>query len=123
MLSTFERYQRCNLYYEPPRNVTATRIRLEPLDPRPGSGVGQQGSKARDFVLKIANALEQSQRDREPAGVEFESVPESTGGSSQGDDVRGELKSAVGRGLPREGAVLDEVEQLGLPQSKHFHQL
>lgn len=101
MLSTFERYQRCDRYYEPPRRVTATRIRLDPIDPQPGSGAGQQSSKARDFALKIANALKQSQRDREPAGVELESVPQSTGGSSQGDDVRTELKSAVGGALRR----------------------
>jgi hypothetical protein len=101
MLSTFERYQRCDRYYEPSRRVTATRIRLEPLDPQPDSGAGQQSSKARDFALKIANALQQSQRDREPAGVELESVPQATGGSSQGDDVRTELKSAVGRALRR----------------------
>jgi hypothetical protein len=101
MLSTFERYQRCDRYYEPPRRVVSTRIRLDPVDPQAGSGVGQQRPKARDFALEIANALQQSQRDREPAGVEFESVPQSTGGSSQGDDVRAELKSAVGRALRR----------------------
>ncbi len=101
MLSTFERYRRCDRYYEPPRNVTAARIRLDPIAPQPDSGVGQQRPKARDFALKIANALKQSQRDRESSGVELESVPQSTGGSSQGDDVRSELKSAVGRALRR----------------------
>ncbi len=95
MLSTFERYERCNVNHAPPRRITDARIRLDTDETRTDSGPGQLGSKARDFALQIADTLKESQRDSQPSGVQFEVVPQSTGGSGQGDDTRTELKSAI----------------------------